>query len=499
MPSRANPTELLNQRMFYNACRRRAELAARPKPFPLQFEDRELFHVGAYVLALVGNAATVQLGFPSETYEWFDAIIAALKRTKSPLLKDAAFALAFMQRALAYLVGAVSPVESIRQRKRSWALVTGRKAFPDPFDDKANIAFKVFLYQNSVPDDWTKLGGEEAGKLALIRENLTPLGKVLVEDVTFVVNMLECNRYDVFLYLPMLSSLWRNPSVLEQMQTFNLGIDRRFSSEVQTRCRLGLFDFAYQAKQFDFLPNNSYWWLNVMANFSIFVPWCLPKDMVWRRMSEDDEAEHWTWYIARYLGNNRDASVAYKAFLEDVTKYIYGVYDPHAPPQTPLKIAYDPWFWNSVFALHDGMFRVEAFRALRSIERSIAHTQSALVIFVDSEPGLLNLADEFRLENTPELKALVESMAYVQLWAETSIVGMPSYFAEYEEVVAAFTRTMMRIRRVYASNVYDSILEKLIDPLPSDLKTRWEAALAKEALLVHDAEPSASASDSDSD
>ena len=499
MQSRANPTELLNQRMFYNACRERAGLAARPKPFPLQYEDRELFHVGAYVLALVGNAATVQLGFPSETYEWIASIIAGMNRTKSPLLKDAAFALAFMQRTLAYIVTAVSPTESVRQRKQSWTLKTGRKSFPGPFDDEANIAFRVFLYQNSIPDDWTDLGSEEEdGSLDSISENLTPLGEALMKSETFVVNMLEVGRYEVFLYVPEGSSLWRHPSVLAQMSWFRGGIDRNLSADERRRCEWGLFDFALQAKKFDFLPDNAHWWLNVMANFKHFAPWCLSTSMIERRLTARDEDNHWEWFINQYMTLHEDDSELINRLLEDVTKYMHGMYAApyYDTPPAPLPIAFDPWFWTKVFALKMGRFKVQAFRALRSIAGSIGHDQPTLVTFVESQPGLLNLVDEFRLENTPELKALVDSMAFVQLWAAISTVGMPSYFAEYEEIVAAFASTMIRIQHIYASIVYDDIISKLIHPLSSELQRRWLAALAK-ARLEHDATPSEKDSDSD--
>ena len=496
MTARDNPNELLNQAMFYNACRTRARFASMPKPFPLAHVGAETFRVGAYVLAILGNASTAA----GDAHRWVDTIAARLAnaRTPSPLLRDGAFALAFMERALE--IGRLRPM----QLDSGWLLRKGRTLFPVPFDDPADTAFKLFLYRNSVPDDLTELS-YETSDLAKIRNHLTPWGEVLMVDATFVANMLKSLRADVFLYVPLGGGVWGHASVLRAVNAMTADVIqiRMSTFDMLGRWRAGMRDFAQQAYMRFHRHDDSYWWVHILSFLEKFEPYLVPYAMEFATLEPEDEIAVWSKLVQSYMfqhDDRRDPDLdkTMSNFLLAVAKYVHGVYDPTDEEleeevievdDGPLAVASNLDFWVNVMSLRSGRFAAAALLALRSARPdSVGHEQSALAAFVEAHPSLLDHADGslFRLDNTDKLVSLVGSFDFLARWADASTTGMPIYFIDYPEVVRAFCGALAATESIRLFGTGSSLVwSNLILPLPEGVEARWVQALALAKRRLH--------------
>jgi len=477
-PGRTRGGELPNQTMFYRACRRRADLMALSKPLhKLGRVEPDVFHIGSYVFALLGDHTSfVSLGTAKR---WIDRILHRLTMTGTDtpcmLLRDSAFATAFMRRAFSILTR--DNPDAIRiERRIGWMLRTARAYFAElaawSNEDPASVEFKRYIYRNSVPSDWGELSSVTA-PLSDMRRNLTTAGKLLMSDVTFVANMLRCDKMDVFLFLPVDSMLWSHPDVIGAVRDSRL--DPLMNREEKTRWDAALVDFVQLAYfVHEVAPDDWRYWTRILSCLDTFYGDLLPYAMSYDEWVNPSARVAWDAYIRTFLMNHRDGGDEQKRakFFVDVCQYLH---------TRDLFLIHNVEFWSSIMMLGDP---AAPLRALRTVPGSIGHDQPTLARFVGNAPRLLDHADEFHFEDTPQLAALLGNYRFVQHWARVSKRSMPLYFRGHERVVRSFSMLLAANPPRKSGGFYYNTIAKLLDSLPIDDKTFWMQAISREAAKV---------------
>lgn len=512
-PEVARPNERRNHTMFKNACLRRAGILSRPKPYDLTYVVPDVFRVGAYVLALMGTVWSFGWHERGAAFDWIAEIVHRLSpegRPPSPLVRDAAFALAFMQRALE-VVASIGETNLMRERLEGWVLKQGQQIFPAVFADPGATEFKLFLYRNSKIDAWSLLSND-AENPSEVGNHLTDLGRLLVNDFDFVVNALKLEQFGVFLFLPERSPLWTHPAVaheVEDMLASEYAIVLRRSEFREA----GLVAFARRARAY---YSTGDWWENLLAHFDQFYPYLLPDDMIeaeqggtiphrnytFFRLPHLSEMGPW-WALVSNFVNRHGHDDASAKYIYDVVQYMHG-YDPEGEKvRDAYTITTAYAFWRKLMEIRadDEWFRRRLLQSLQSVPESVFHAQPFLVDVLGVFPSMMgyahasrhHTADEllaaeawlgFHLEETDALVDLVSDVEFVKQWANGTPTGIPSYFSDYKRVAGAFAAGLNGLERTHGFATALRCRDELVGPMPPSAKAKWEALLtaAKERL-----------------
>jgi len=508
-PEVARPNERRNHTMFKNACLRRAGLASRAKPYDFTYEFPDVFRVGAYVLALMGTVwSFVGEGQRGVAFDWIDRIAQRLTPANgepSPLLQDAAFALAFMQRAL-QVVSVIEDAGLMRERREGWVLQQGRQIFPAVFADPRATEFKLFLYRNSVPDDWGPLSLVRTDDPSEIRNHLTDLGELLVNDFDFVVNALKLDQFVVFLFLPERSPLWTHPDVVHEVVDMLTSKHEIKLQPPDLREEAALVAFARRARA-DY--STSDWWELLLAHLDQFYPDILPDAMheaerggtiphqnySFFGLPHASEMHPWWELVSNFVDQHgHDSTTA--EYIDAVVKHLHG-YGPTGEKVRDaytITTAYELWRRLMITRSRDERFRRRLLQSLQSVPESVFHAQPFLVYVLGVFPDMMGYAHAsrhhtaaelraaaawlgFHLEETDALVDLVSDSEFIKQWAVETPTGIPSYFSNYKRVAEAFAAGLNDLEQTEG---YATALEyryKLVRPMPPTAQAKWKALL----------------------